>query len=102
MKEAAGFVFIDGSGPQIITSGSLLTRQSSKRGHAGGLVSCLPLSPTSCTGQRDEHDKLAPKWLLEIKNKYVHKKKKEIYSYDRILQFGTEMSMSEESNSNRN
>lgn len=69
MKEVAEFVFIYGSDPQIITSGSLLTGQSSKRGHAGAPASCLPLSPTSCTGQRDEHNKLDTKCLLEIKNK---------------------------------
>lgn len=69
MKEAAEFVFIYVSGPQIITSGSSLTRQSSKRGHAGALASCLPLSPTSCSGQWDERNKLDTKCLLEMKNK---------------------------------
>lgn len=68
-KEAAAFVFIYGSGPQIIPSGSSLPRQSSKRGHAGGPASCLPLSPTSCTGQWDEHTKLVTKCLLEIKKR---------------------------------
>lgn len=68
-KEAAEFVFFFGSGPQIIPSGSSLTRQSSKRGHAGGLASCLPLSPTSCTGQRDEHNMLITKCRQSVLKK---------------------------------